>query len=509
MSTWNEGYTTDVQYTSFFHAELAPSHIAFAAASNGFRAPDLAGDFAYCELGSGQGVTLNGLAALHPDAQFWGFDFNPAQTANAQRMAQSAKLANVQFRDWSFAQALEHANELPKFDVIALHGVLSWVSDENRAEIVNFIDRTLKPGGVVYASYNCLPGWTQIAPYRHLARQHFLRHPGRSDKHVPKILEFSDVFAELGAAYFNANPTVKIRLDQMRKQPPAYFAHEFLNANWRAFYFDEIAHQMSGARLDYMASATLIENVAAASLPPGVEAFLQQEMADDVVWQELAKDFATNKMFRRDLYVRGVNRLDAVEQSAALADFRFALAGPRAGVKLTFPGPVGEANGAPAVYNPILDRLEKGSASLAELASVLPENGVVHALQSLTMLLHSRQAVVYRAKVDTKPAKALNKLLAESYFRGTIYGIIIAPLGGQGLPASGADLSLLAAALEGKARNVEEAAAYVAERLRILGRAPQLDGKALHGAEAVAHLASQYSEVFDARMSTWKALGVI
>ncbi|WP_269715371.1 class I SAM-dependent methyltransferase [Caulobacter sp. NIBR2454] len=509
MSTWNEGYTTDVQYTSFFHAELAPSHIAFAAAANGFRAPDMSGAFAYCELGSGQGVTLNGLAAMHPEARFWGFDFNPAQIANAQRMADAAKLANAHFRDWSFAQAIEHADELPRFDVIALHGILSWVSDENRAEIIRFIDRTLKPGGVVYASYNCLPGWTQIAPYRHLARQHYLRHPGRSDLHVPRILEFSDAFAELGGAYFKVNPTVSLRLDQMRKQPAAYFAHEFLNANWRAFYVDEIAREMSGARLDFMASATLIENVPGASLPPGTPAFLQQHAAEDVIWQELAKDFACNKMFRRDLYARGVNTMSGPEQAAILGGFRFVLTVPREAVKLTFAGPMGEANGAPAVYEPIVDRLMQGPATLPELVAALPDKNGPNALQAITMLLHSRQAVMYAAKVDPKPARALNKVIAESYFQGSNYGIILAPAARQALPANGADLGLLAAALEGKARSVAEAAAHVSDRLRIAGRAPQVDGQALQGAAAVEHLAAQYAEGFDGKMTIWKALGIL
>ena len=52
--------------------------------------------------------------------------------------------------------------DLPDFDFIGLHGIWSWISDENRAVIVDFIRRKLKVGGVLYISYNTQPGWAAI-----------------------------------------------------------------------------------------------------------------------------------------------------------------------------------------------------------------------------------------------------------------------------------------------------------------------------------------------------------
>jgi len=43
---------------------------------------------------------------------------------------------------------------LPDFDYIGLHGIWSWISDENRQVIVDFIRKKLKVGGVLYISYN-------------------------------------------------------------------------------------------------------------------------------------------------------------------------------------------------------------------------------------------------------------------------------------------------------------------------------------------------------------------
>ena len=44
-------------------------------------------------------------------------------------------------------------------DFVGLHGVWSWISNANRAAVVEFLRRKLKPGGVLYISYNASPGW--------------------------------------------------------------------------------------------------------------------------------------------------------------------------------------------------------------------------------------------------------------------------------------------------------------------------------------------------------------
>src|SRR5690606_9249955 len=124
---------------------------------------------AYCELGCGQGFSTNLLSAANPDIDFYATDFNPAQIAGAQALCEAAGTKNVRFFDDSFAE-LEARPDLPKFDVIALHGIYSWIAKEHRDTIVRFIDKRLKPGGLVYISYNCLPGWSGPAPLRQLLR---------------------------------------------------------------------------------------------------------------------------------------------------------------------------------------------------------------------------------------------------------------------------------------------------------------------------------------------------
>ncbi|MGZ5947977.1 MAG: class I SAM-dependent methyltransferase, partial [Caulobacteraceae bacterium] len=179
MAAWSDGYVTDIEYVANFYFELSPSYLAFCCLRQGVRAPRLGPGASYLELGCGQGFSLNLLAAANPGLDFWGVDFNPAHIANARRLAAAAGLPNATFEDFSFEELLAlPEGRLPKFDVVALHGVLSWISPENRALVVRIIDRVLKPGGLAYVSYNSLPGWASLIPLQRFMVDYVARNPG-------------------------------------------------------------------------------------------------------------------------------------------------------------------------------------------------------------------------------------------------------------------------------------------------------------------------------------------
>ena len=82
-----------------------------------------------------------------------------------------ASSASAKLYDESFAE-FAHRADLPDFDYIALHGIWTWISDTNREVIIDFVRRKLKVGGVLYISYNTMPGWSGFAPMRHLMAEH-------------------------------------------------------------------------------------------------------------------------------------------------------------------------------------------------------------------------------------------------------------------------------------------------------------------------------------------------
>ena len=146
--SWSDGYNADTEYTSHFFAELAPPLLDLAALTAGVMPPEREGGrFRYCELGCGNGMSTAILAASHPNAEFVGIDFMPVHVANARRAAKRGGLKNARFLELSFADACRE--DLGSFDYIVAHGVLSWVSPQGRAEMVEFFRRFLAPGGLV------------------------------------------------------------------------------------------------------------------------------------------------------------------------------------------------------------------------------------------------------------------------------------------------------------------------------------------------------------------------
>ena len=166
MNDWSAGYVSDIDYTFGYYRELNPAQIALAFLNAGIACPEVG---VACELGFGQGLSMN-LHAAASVMRWSGTDFNPAQASFAQELALATE-SQVTVYDESFLDYTKHT-DLPDFDYIGLHGIWSWVSDENRRLIVDFVRRKLKVGGVLYVSYNTLPGWATFAPMRHLLTEH-------------------------------------------------------------------------------------------------------------------------------------------------------------------------------------------------------------------------------------------------------------------------------------------------------------------------------------------------
>jgi len=151
--SWTSGYVADIDYTHGYYRELNPLMLALASVHAGLRLQVPQG-LRYLELGFGQGLSLN-IHAAALGGEFWGVDLNPSHAAQAQEMARASgsglRICDSTFEEFAARQ------DLPTFDVIALHGVWSWISEANRLVLTELIRRQLATGGIVYISYNTMP----------------------------------------------------------------------------------------------------------------------------------------------------------------------------------------------------------------------------------------------------------------------------------------------------------------------------------------------------------------
>ena len=365
--TWAEGYVVDVGYTHGYYRELAPAALSFVTILGGAQAADTDQPFTYYELGCGNGHSTVLHAAANPRGRFLGVDFNPTHVHNARRLAQDAGVENVQFLEKSFAELI--AADLPEGELIALHGVHSWVSAENRRHIVEFIRQRLKPAGIAYVSYNCLPGLGAIAPLQRLLREHAAVGSGALPEGVRRAIEFANRLDEAGAEYFRVNPLAKARLARIAGQDPRYLLHEYFNANWEPSYHVDVARELAGAKLSYAGSAEILDNFDQFVLKPELAKLVAS--VSDRALAETIKDFARNQVFRRDVYTRGAPRAGTPELETLLGRTRFALARPRQNCRLQRTTPAGEVTLQEESYAPVLDALARAPMTFDELSRAL------------------------------------------------------------------------------------------------------------------------------------------
>lgn len=360
---WADGYVVDIGYTHGFYRELAPSLLRFVTTLGRVNAVDTTDPFTYVELGCGNGYTTTLLAAANSHGRFLGVDFNPTHIHIARQRADNGGLTNVAFVEHSFAELLE--SDVPDADIIALHGVYSWINRENRQHIVEFIRRKLKPAGIVYISYNALPGLSQVVPLQRLLVDFAGVSSGSLDARVRDSLKLVSQFERAGARYFSANPLGKSRLDSLALQDPRYLAHEYFNADWAPFYHADVARDLAAAKMSFVGSATIIDNFEQLILVPELHKIIAG--FSDRAMAETIKDFAVNQVFRRDVFTRGAPSADAATLERELGEMRFALVRPRAACRFTVTTSAGEIAMKEDVYAPVLDVLAGGPRTFDEL----------------------------------------------------------------------------------------------------------------------------------------------
>ena len=208
MSDWGQGYHVGTAYTRGFYPELAPSHfetaLLFAGIGSNLTKP-----------GATTASSVAGMGSRH-----W-FSPPPTRTSrssastsiqlirSARAVAEAARLPNIRFVEASFDELLKpRFADLGEFDIIALHGIYSWVAPSVRRAIVDFADARLKTGGGLYVSYNAAPGWMPRAPLQRLIFEYAKRHPMAPRAMTAEALRFAKTIKDAGALYFQANPPV-------------------------------------------------------------------------------------------------------------------------------------------------------------------------------------------------------------------------------------------------------------------------------------------------------------
>jgi SAM-dependent methyltransferase len=478
---WSQGYVTDVSYTNSFFRELSPAWLNHVAMANGAHPRLLDEEFTHIDLGCGLGQSVNVLAACFPRGSFYGVDFNPAHIDTAQHLAKQLGIDNAHFIERAFEELLEV--DLPDFDFVTLHGIYSWIGDETRAAVQRFIYKKLKPGGIVYNSYNCLPGWTNEAPIRRLLLEFGQTHHGDSALRVEKAAKDAEEMAALKLGYFRANPTAADQVGKLTKRATNYLAHEYLNASWTTFYSADVADEMEAAKLTYLGSATLMENHLELMMPDPAVAYCKKQPTDRL--RQLAQDFLVGQRFRRDVYVRGHPRLARGETSRHLRNACFALPGPVEDFTDKTKVPRGEISFDQKSAQMIREALAKGSLTLDQIIETTGAKKNIQELERTVLLMTAVGKLTpvgsafQPSDLSAKPERirivdSINRRLIDLGRQSVARQYLIAPQVGSGLAIDALDAVALGLLEEGAPTT--KLAAAVGEELKSRGIRVNKDG---------------------------------
>lgn len=511
MNDWTAGYVTDIDYTFGYYPELNPLRVKLAFINKGLVFPEVG---AACELGFGQGLSTN-LHAAASVCEWHGTDFNPAQVGFARQLAkESGNGANLY--DETFAEFAART-DLPDFDYIGLHGIWSWISDENRAVIVDFLRRKLKVGGVLYISYNTMPGWAAFAAVRHLIKEYseVMGPKGRSI--VDRIGDAIDFAVRLQAsnpAFSAINPDVAERIKKLLEQNKHYLAHEYFNKDWQPMHFDSMARWLESAKLSYACPAGYLDHLDAINLTLQQQEFLQQ--IPDPTFRESVKDFMVNQQFRRDYWVKGARKLNVMEQLEALRAISVLLVTHRSDISLKVTGALGEATMSETVYAPILDVLAdykvRDIASL-EIATAGKGIKLSQIMEAMILLVGAGHVAVAQGAEVTSRVKAntdrMNLLVLQRARCSADIAFLASPVTGGGVAVGRFSQLFLVTLLQGR-KQPEEWALTAHQLLREHGQKLIKEGKTLEtDEENLAELKMQAQAFAEKQLPILKALQVV
>lgn len=510
MSDWTSGYVADIGYTYGYYTELNPLRVRLAFLNAGLVFPEFGNA---CELGFGQGLSTN-LHAAASVTHWCGTDFNPAQAGFAQELAQASGVS-ARLYDEAFADFCSRS-DLPEFDYIGLHGIWSWISDENRAVIVEFIRKKLKVGGVLYISYNTLPGWAAFAPMRHLMTEHaeVIGAEGRGIvSRINDAIEFADKLLATNPMFSRANPQVAERIKKLKDQNRHYLAHEYFNRDWHPMHFATMAEWLEPAKVQFACSAHYLDQIEALNLTADQQAFLKD--IPDAMFRQSVRDFMVNQQFRKDYWVKGARRLGGLEQLDALRAERLILTTPRGDVSLKVNGALGEASMSEAVYNPVLDAMADHKVkTIGQLEQQLKDKQI-----SLTQLYQAIMVLAgagHLASAQTdqqidrakKSCDKINEHLMQKARSSGEVSYLASPVTGGGITIGRFPQLFLLALSQGK-KQPADWANFVWTILNAQGQRIQKEGKIIESPEEnLAELNDQAKSFAEKQLPIMKALRI-
>ena len=308
------------RYPALSHPETHPGTLGAAARCYGIVSPALADASRVLEIGCASGHNLLPLAERFPDSTFVGIDFSDSAIRQAQRAAKAAGLENITFehadlKDWK-------APDEP-FDFIIAHGMLSWISDEGKAALLDRIAGSLAPSGLASISYNTLPGWA-------LRKEAAAMLPALGDLH-PENKGLDSLLATLEATAAASDTAYSQQLAaiyrDMRRKGPDILPFDDLAPLCDPLHFGQVLAWAGQRNLRYLGESAMSDNLPPNLSPDSLERLKPLEKNPVLLQQTV--DLISGRAHRVSLFGHASTVLDKATTTSVVLHFEVRLLVPK------------------------------------------------------------------------------------------------------------------------------------------------------------------------------------
>jgi SAM-dependent methyltransferase len=284
-----------IPYAALPHPLTHPDRLATVATFLGYDAPSPA-RCRVLEVGCNEGANLIPMAVSLPESSFVGCDLSSSAIATGQATIAAIGARNVELRCADLARL---PAALGDFDYIVAHGVYSWVPAPVRDALLALAGARLAPGGVMFVSFNALPGCHARLAAWEMLHQHV---DGIADprERLAAARTFARMVAEGGTPQHPADDALRAELRAIAERNDSQLFHDDLAVPNDPVYFRDFAAHAARHGLAYLAEAEL-HTMSGAGISTEARQFLSTL---DPLAREQYLDFVRLRRFRQSLLRR-------------------------------------------------------------------------------------------------------------------------------------------------------------------------------------------------------------
>lgn len=280
-----------IPYQGYSFEFVRPEHLRNIGFLFGMSPPSLE-KARVLELGCNDGISLFRFAETYPKSYTLGIDLSQEGINHGHEIINQLKLKNIELKNMSITDLDESHG---KFDYIICHGLFSWVSDSVKDSILNVSKKLLNKNGLVFISYNTLPGCNMTNTVRELMMFHSSNFSNIGEKIQQSRAALNFLQESLEGQKTPHAEFMQESAKRMALSEDHYLKQEYLSKENKAYYLHEFVDIARSNGFEYLGDSD-VQKMYVGNLPP--KAAEKLGTISDIVRAEQYIDFIKNTQNR-------------------------------------------------------------------------------------------------------------------------------------------------------------------------------------------------------------------